>query len=83
MNKTGFVYRNVASRSMSRLVAHTRIFRMFMKVKFDAYVLWPLAKMFQNWIVDSASLLLATLQYSELGAWSEELDINISSVVEF
>ena len=24
---------------------------MFMKGKFDAYVLWPLAKSFQNWIV--------------------------------
>ena len=23
-----------------------------MKGKFDAYVLWPLAKKFQNWIVD-------------------------------
>ena len=23
-----------------------------MKVKFDAYVLWPLAEKFQNWLVD-------------------------------
>ena len=26
-----------------------------MKGKFDAYVLWPLAKMFQNWIVDRST----------------------------
>ena len=34
-----FNYRKVASRSTSRLVAHPSIFRMFMKEKFDAYVL--------------------------------------------
>ena len=45
-------YRKVASSSLSRLVAHPSIFRMFMKGKFDAYVLWPLTKSFQNWIVD-------------------------------
>ena len=32
-------YRKVASRSTSRLVARPRIFRLFMKGKFDAYVL--------------------------------------------
>ena len=26
-----------------------------MKGKFDAYVLWPLAKKFQNWIVDRST----------------------------
>ena len=26
-----------------------------MKEKFDAYVLWPLAKKFQNWIVDQST----------------------------
>jgi hypothetical protein len=26
-----------------------------MKGKFDAYVLWPFAKMFQNWIVDRST----------------------------
>ena len=26
-----------------------------MKGKFDAYVLWPLAKKFQNWIVDQST----------------------------
>ena len=32
-------------------VAHLSIFRVLMKVKFDAYVLWPLAKRVWNWIV--------------------------------
>ena len=35
---------------MSWLVAHQRIFRLFMKRKFVAYVLWPLDKRIQNWI---------------------------------
>ena len=34
-----YVYRKVASRSTSRLVARSRIFRPFMKGKFDPYVL--------------------------------------------
>ena len=46
---------NVARSSLSQLVAHFQIFRRLMKGKFDAYVLWPLAKMFQNWIVDRSS----------------------------
>ena len=36
-------YRKVASRSTSRLVVRPRIFRLFMKGKFDPYALWPLA----------------------------------------
>ena len=48
-------YRKVASNSLSRLVAHFQIFRRLMKGKFDAYVLWPLAKKFQNWIVDRST----------------------------
>ena len=32
-------YRKVASGSLSRLVAHSRISRLFMKGKFDGYVL--------------------------------------------
>ena len=55
------VYCKVASSRLSWLVAHSRIFRLFMKGKFDAYVLWPLAKSVQYWIVDR--LLLATLGY--------------------
>ena len=50
-----FNYRKVASSSLSRLVAHFQISRRLMKGKFDAYVLWPLAKKFQNWIVDRST----------------------------
>ena len=49
------MYRKVANSRLSHLVAHQSIFRMFMKGKFDAYVLWPLAKSFQNWIVDRST----------------------------
>ena len=48
-------YRKVVSSRLSRLVAHSRIFRLFMKGKFDAYVLWPLTKRVQNWIVDRST----------------------------
>ena len=48
-------YRKVANSSLSRLVARFQIFRRLMKGKFDAYVLWPLAKKFQNWIVDRST----------------------------
>ena len=43
------MYRKVTSSRLSQLVAHSRIFKLG---KFDAYVLWPLAKRVQNWIVD-------------------------------
>ena len=49
------IYRKVASSSMSWLVAHLMIFRNLMKGKFDAYVVWPLAKKIQNWIVDRST----------------------------
>ena len=45
-------YHKIASSSMSWLVAHIQIFSRLMKGKFDAYVLWPLTKKFQNWIVN-------------------------------
>ena len=48
-------YRKVASSSLSWLVAHFQIFISLMKGKFDAYVLWPLVKKFQNWIVDQST----------------------------
>ena len=48
-------YRKVASSSLSWLVAHFQIFSWLMKEKFHAYVLWPLAKKFQNWIVDRST----------------------------
>ena len=49
------VYHKVTSSSMSQLVAHFQIFRRLMKGKFDAYVLRPLAKKFQNWIADQST----------------------------
>ena len=36
------------SYSIETLVAQPSIFRLFMKGKFDAYVLWPLAQKVQN-----------------------------------
>ena len=48
-------YRKVLSSRLSWLVARIRIFRRLMKGKFDAYVLWPLAKKFQNRIVDPST----------------------------
>ena len=53
-------YFKVANSSLSELVAHFQILRRLMKGKFDTYVLWSLAKKFQNWI--EAGLLLATLR---------------------
>ena len=44
INILNLIYRKVTSRSTSRLVACQRIIRLFMKGKFDAYVLWNLAK---------------------------------------
>ena len=49
--KMCFAYRKVASRSTSRLVARPGIFRLFIKGKFDPYVLWPLA--FGLWPLNS------------------------------
>ena len=48
-------YCKVASSRLSQLVAHPIIFRMFMKEKFDAYVLWALAQRVQNLIVDRST----------------------------
>ena len=45
-------YHKVPSSTLSWLVALPRIFRRLMNRKCYAYVLWPLAKKFQNWIVD-------------------------------
>ena len=48
-------YRKVASSSLSWLAAHFQNFRRLMKGKIDAYVQWPLAITFQNWIVDQST----------------------------
>ena len=45
----------VGSSRLFQLVAHPSIFRLFMKGKFDAYVLWSLAQRVQNWIVDRST----------------------------
>ena len=50
-----FIYGKVASSRLSLLVAHLKIFGLFIQGKFDAYVLWPLAKQVQNWIVDQST----------------------------
>ena len=67
-----FAYCKVASSRLSRLVAHFHIFRLFMKGNFDAYVLWPLDKMVQNWIVyrstarDFTVTVLLTIPFNKL-----------------
>ena len=48
-------YHKVASSRLSRFVAHSWIFKLCMKWKFDAYVPWPLAKRVQNWTVDCST----------------------------
>ena len=55
------MYRKVTSSRLSPLVAHSRIFRLFIKWKFDACVLWPLAKKVQNWIVDRSTIQFLTI----------------------
>ena len=44
-------YQKVANRSTTWLLAHPRIFWLFMKGKYDPYLQWPLAKRLQNLIV--------------------------------
>ena len=51
------IYPEVASSKKYRLLANPRIFRLLMKGNFDAYVLWPLDKMVQNWRVDRSTAL--------------------------
>ena len=55
------IYHKVASSSLSQLEPHFQIFRRLMKGKFDAYVLWPLAKKVQNWIVDRSTARNSTV----------------------
>ena len=59
------IYRKVASRSTSRLVARPEIFRLFIKGKFDPYVLWPLA--FGLWPLNSRPVYCSRL-YGRLQA---------------
>ena len=55
IKKSKALYYIGASSRLSWLVAHSRIFRLFMKGKFDAYVVWHLVKRVQNWIVDPST----------------------------
>ena len=48
-------YRKVVSSNLSCLEGHAGFFRLLMKWTFDPYVLWPLAKKFQNWTVDRST----------------------------
>ena len=57
--KMCFAYRKVASRSTSRLVARPGIFRLFIKGKFDPYVLWPLT--FGPWPMNSRPVYCSRL----------------------
>ena len=54
---------------MSRLVAQFQIFRRLMKGKFDAYILWPLAKKFQTWIVDRSTARDFTVFNTDFNIW--------------
>ena len=67
-------YRKVANSNLSQLVACFQIFIRLMKGKFDAYVLWPLAKNFQNWIVDrSTGRDFTVIMYVPLPFWTGEI----------
>ena len=56
-------YRKVAISRLSPLVANSRIFTLFMKGKFDAYVLWTFGQKSSKLNKQQTSLLLATLWY--------------------
>ena len=59
------IYCKVASSSLSRLVAHFWIFRLFMKGKFDAYVLWPFAKRVKNWNIVATIWICYSFQFGQ------------------
>ena len=69
----------MASSRLSRLVAHPRIVRRLMKGNFDPYVLWPLTKKFQNWIVDQSTArkftVLFEVKTSVYRTWNVSLSI--------
>ena len=64
------IYCKLASSRLSRLVAYPRVFRLFMKEKFDPYALWPLAKKVQNWIVDRSTARVFTIGWNFLRFFS-------------
>ena len=66
LNWLDSTYRKVASRSTSRLVARPGIFRLFIKGKFDPYVLWPFA--FGLWPLNSRPVYCSRL-YGMYNDW--------------
>ena len=71
------VYRKVASRSTSRLVARPRIFWLLMKGKFDPCVLWPLA--WDLWPLNSRPVYCSRLY----GICSIILDLQLHNPLYF
>ena len=63
---TYLTYRKVVNSSLSLLVARFQIFWRLMKRKFDSYLLLPLAKKFQNWIVDRSTARDFTVYFSDI-----------------
>ena len=58
------MYRKVLSSRLSRLVAHLRIFWLFIKRKFDAHDAVNIDKSSQNWIVDCTVHIGAFCQFT-------------------
>ena len=60
----------------SQVVTHFWIFRLFMKGKFYAYVLWPLAQSVQNWIVDRSTTCDFTVNGIKLHFFHKNIVLN-------
>ena len=59
-------YRKVTSSRRSWLVANPSSFRLSMKGKFDAYVMWSLAQSVQNWTIDRST----ARDFTEFMSWA-------------
>ena len=60
---------------LGAVVVHSKIFKLFMKGKLDTYVLWPLAKIIQNWIVDQPTACNFTVWDSILNSVSKWMSL--------
>ena len=58
-----WTYRKVSSSRLSWSIALSKIFRRLVKGKFDACVLWPLAKKFWNWVHERTSMFIPKLEH--------------------
>jgi hypothetical protein len=76
VSKRRSTYREVGNSSLSLLIAHFQIFRGLIKGKFDAYVLWPLAKKFQNWIIDRSTA-------RDFTVWLKSVRTQIFNILDF